>query len=332
MKRWAKVYIVIAIVVIAFFFLLFSGGLKILTDDIISVKDKATNIVDQGIQMSDSNLNDRMDQMTRREHCTDSLEISFLNTGDYPCAVVWDSGQLLVYGYPNNAHMDELKNELEERNNQSISVWVIPRATDDAVAAIQEIADMVLVRQIILPSSGYKDEEFDNFLEKITSVKNNITDVRTAESGDDVLFGNAIYSVLSGSGSEMTEDSSLLLQIWNASESYLLAGWATSDEMDAFVKNESISESVVYMPNIVTTSGETDISGWIKTLGKNASYVFPCDLAENGSGLHDNVYRILRKKEIQYYRTDLQGTIKCVGNSNKVTFKNEPAMRYHFGD
>lgn len=326
MRKGAKIYIILVAAVCVFLVLLQQGKIQEWILDVKGVAGTATNLVNQGVQMTDNNLNERMDQMTRREHCTEDLQVVFLNTGDAPCAVVYEPESTLIYGMPKTENLNVLTQELLDHKVTSVDMVVIPRLISEEIDSLNILKSNTDIKKVVIP-----EVEID------TGTKQSITDAFgedntiCVKSGDEIDHGKAIYTVLAGN-SDVAEDNSLILQVWNAAESYLFAGWATTAEMEAFVQSGPATENVIQMPNETTVNGGFDIDNWIKKLGKSSGYVFQCDTDENGSGLHDDLYRVLRKNEIAYYRTDLQGVIRCVGNSSQVRFLIDPAMKYHLGD
>lgn len=326
MRKGAKIYILLVVIVCAFLVLLQQGKIQEWILDVKGVAGTATSLVNQGVEMTDNNLNERMDQMTRREHCTEDLQVAFLNTGDAPCAVVYEPESTLIYGMPKSESLGILTQELSDNKITSVDTAVIPRLTSEEIDSLKALKSVVDIKKIIIPeveiNAGAKQSIIETFGEENTIC---------VKSGDEIEHGKAMYTVLAGN-SDAAEDNSLILQVWNAAESYLFAGWATTAEMAAFVQSESVTENVIQMPNETTKNGGVDITNWIKKLGKSSGYVFQCDMEENGSGLHDDLYRVLRKNEVAYYRTDLQGVIRCAGDSNQVRFLIDPAMKYHLGD
>lgn len=326
MRKGAKIYIILVATVCVFLVLLQHGKIQEWILDVKGVAGTATNLVNQGVEMTDNNLNERMDQMTRREHCTEYLQVVFMNTGDTPCAVVYEPESTLIYGVPKSENLNVLTQELLAHKVTSVDMVVIPRLISEEVDSLNILKSNTDIKKVVIPDmeidTGTKQSIIDDFGEDNTIC---------TKSGDEIDHGKAIYTVLAGN-SDVAEDNSLILQVWNAAESYLFAGWATTAEMEAFVQSSPATENVIQMPNETTVNGGVDIGDWIKKLGKSSGYVFQCDTKANGSGLHDDLYRVLRKNEITYYRTDLQGVIRCIGNSSQASFLINPAMKYHLGD
>lgn len=280
-----------------------------------NIKDESLTLleklVDEGVVLK--SLAD-----TIGEEDTSNLEVHFIDVGQADAIFIKKGDQAMLVDAGNNGDGEMIVDYIKKQGIDSLKYVIATHPHADHIGGLDEVIDSFEIKKIIMPDVIATTQTFEDVIDSIDKKGLSITKPRVGEGYD---LNGALVTVLApnGQGYYSMNDYSIVLRLEYGKNSFLLTGDAEeTSENEMLEKNrELLSVDLLKLGHhgsITSTSRDfldaVDPEYAVITVGRENRYGHP----------DDEVLARLASKDIQIYRTDLDGNIIAISDGNKITF------------
>jgi competence protein ComEC len=248
-----------------------------------------------------------------------SFEVHFIDVGQGDCSLILcDDAAMLIDG-GEASESSKVYAYLKAHEVDHLDYIVATHAHSDHIGGLSGALNYATVDTALCPVTDYDSKTFDSFVKYLGQQNVSIT---VPSAGDEFSLGNASVEVLGPQRSyDDPNDTSIVLKITYGNTSFLFTGDAErTAEADILEAGYDLSATVLKVGHHGSDTStsypflrEVMPEYGVICVGKDNSYGHPTD---------DTLSR-LRDADVKVYRTDLQGTIICTSDGEKVAFTTE---------
>ena len=254
----------------------------------------------------------------------------FLDVGQGDCTVVVCDGEaMIIDGGPAGASQYVYSFIRETLGLARLEYMISTHPHEDHISGLISVLNAVPVDLVLSPVTEWGTARFSNLM-KYASRQG--APVAVPETGDTLTLGSAVVTVLHcwPEAAEWREndvnDMSIVVRIDYGNTSLIIAGDA--EETSEYMMIDSgmpLKADVLRVSHHGSTYSTSD--AFLRAVSPSFA-VISCGTGNSYGHPHGRVLNALRKAGIELFRTDLQGTVRCVSDGRKVTFSTErPAGR-----
>lgn len=238
---------------------------------------------------------------------SDNLEVHYIDVGQGDSILIKGSETNMLIDGGSSSYSDYLIDYLISQNISRLDYIVATHPHEDHIGSLDEVIDYFQVEQVIMPNVTHTSRAFENLLDSIE--RNNLS-ITSAKVGDSYDIGDAravIIAPISESYSSLN-NYSVVIKLINGENSFLFTGDAEYISEKEMLDNDyKILKADVlnlgHHGSSTSTSEEffraVDPDYGVISAGEGNSYGHP----------HWEIIELLESNNIEYYRTDLDGTI-----------------------
>jgi competence protein ComEC len=248
-----------------------------------------------------------------------SFEVHFIDVGQGDCSLILcDDAAMLIDG-GEASESSKVYAYLKAHEVDHLDYIVATHAHSDHIGGLSGALNYATVDTALCPVTDYDSKTFDSFVKYLGQQNVSIT---VPSAGDEFSLGSASVEVLGPQHSyDDPNDTSIVLKITYGNTSFLFTGDAErTAEADILEAGYDLSATVLKVGHHGSDTStsypflrEVMPEYGVICVGKDNSYGHPTD---------DTLSR-LRDADVKVYRTDLQGTIICTSDGEKVAFTTE---------
>lgn len=249
------------------------------------------------------------------------FEVHFIDVGQADAALVLCEGESMLIDGGNRGDSSLIYTYLKQRGLEHLDYMVCTHPHEDHVGGLAGALNYATADVAYAPVTDYDSDVFRNFKKYLEQQGGEVT-VPTA--GERFMLGSAEVSVVgpvhTDTGSN-PNNMSIVLRVVYGDTSFLFTGDAEREEEQAILEAGYEIESTVlkvgHHGGATSTTypflREVQPEYAVISVGEGNSYGHPTE----------DVLSRLRDADVEVYRTDMQGTVVCVSDGEKVFF--EPA-------
>lgn len=250
-----------------------------------------------------------------------SFSIHFIDVGQADAALVECDGHYMLIDGGNKADSDTIYTVLKNAGVSHLDIVVGTHAHEDHIGGLSGAFSYADANLTLCATKNYDSDAFEDFAENADKKGGGIV---VPAVGDRYSLGSANIEILGVNSGSETNDTSIVLMITYGKTKFLFTGDAEREaEQVILASGVDLSATVLKVGHHGSDTSTTypflrEIMPKyaVVSVGKDNSYGHPTE---------DTLSR-LRDAEVEVYRTDLQGDIKCVSDGESVSFsvaKNE---------
>ena len=272
---------------------------------------------DEQIEATDPPVEEQLPASTPLE---DSFfEVHYIDIGQGDCSLVICDGHAMLIDGGEASESSKVYAYLKTHEISHLDYIVATHAHSDHVGGLSGALNFATVGTAYCPVTSYDSKTFESFVKYLEKQGVSIT---VPVVGDSFMLGSSTVQILGPQEScEDPNDTSIVLKITYGDTSFLFTGdaerTAESDILDAGFDVSATVLKVGHHGSDTSTSypflREVMPKYAVIQVGKDNSYGHPTE---------DTMSR-LRDAEVQVFRNDLQGTIKCISDGSSVHFTTE---------
>lgn len=239
-----------------------------------------------------------------------TVEAVFFDVGKGDCILftAGNSHVLLDTGYEETA--GEILKELKERDVTSLDAMIITHYDKDHVGGAAEIASEIPVGTFYLPDYIGEADKCGDLLALIE--KENLVSVRVSEK-ETFQAGTAEFIVNPALVSydtalENDNDASLIVEVYNGEDQWLLPGDVERDAIEAWLDEVDAEYDILKYPH--HGKKEKNTSDFISGVSPEITVI--TDSEEEDAS--KKVLKMLEEEGVQVYRTSKNGTVTITGD------------------
>lgn len=249
---------------------------------------------------------------------TSDLEVHFIDVDQADAIFIKKGNEAMLIDAGNNSDGEMIVEYIKKQNINSLKYVIATHPHADHIGGLDDVIDSFEIGKIIMPDVIATTQTFEDVIDSISKKGLSITKPKVGEEYD---LNGALVTVLApnGQGYYSMNDYSIVVRVEYGKNSFLLTGDAEkASEIEMLDKNiEKLSVDLLKLGHhgsITSTSKDfldaVDPQYAVITVGKGNRYGHP----------DDEVLARLISKDIQIYRTDLDGNIIAISDGNKITF------------
>ena len=241
------------------------------------------------------------------------LEVHFLDVGHADAALVLCGGKSMLIDGGNMEDSSLIYTYLKNLDISYLDYIIATHPHEDHVGGLAGALNYADVGTVYCPVTTYDSEAFNDFKKYVE--KRNV-EITVPSVGDSFELGNATVEILGLNAGKEINDTSIILKIVHGEVSFLFTGDAEREAEQAVINSGCDLSSTVLK---VGHHGSADSTTYpflrevmptyaVISAGKNNAYGHPTE---------DTLSR-LRDAEVKVFRTDLQGNIIVVSDTQNV--------------
>ena len=257
-------------------------------------------------------------ELTTSDSVIYDMEVHFIDVGQADAALVLCGGEAMLIDGGNTEDSSLMYTYLKNHDISYLDYIIASHAHEDHVGGLAGALNYADVGMVYCPVTTYDSDAFANFQKYVEKSNTQIT---IPSVGDSFELGNAVVEILGLNAGSEGNDTSIILKITHGEVSFLFTGDAERAAEQAVLNSGCDLNSTVLK---VGHHGSADSTTYpflreimpayaVISVGEENSYGHPTE---------DTLSR-LRDAEVKVFRTDLQGDIIAVSDTQNVTINVE---------
>lgn len=248
---------------------------------------------------------------------SEDLEVHYIDVGQGDSILIKGKDKNMLIDAGSNSYRDFLIDYIEAQNIDRLDYVVATHPHEDHIGSMDEVIDYFNVENIIMPDVVHTSRAFENLIDSID--RNNLS-ITLAKPGDryDLNGAQAIILAPIGENYSGLNNYSVVIKLVNGENSFLFTGDAESiSENEMLNRNTNILDShALKLGHHGSSSSTTE--DFFKAVSPD--YAIISAGYENSYGHpHWEIIERLESNNIEYYRTDLDGTIVIRSDGQKIS-------------
>lgn len=243
-----------------------------------------------------------------------TFSIHFLDVGQADAALVECDGHFMLIDGGYKSDSSKIYSILKESAVPKLDIVVASHADSDHIGGIPGAYNYTTADLTLCPVDRHDSEEFNDFLKCADQKGGGIT---IPKPGDTYPLGSATVEILGVNGGSSTNDTSIILRIVYGETSFLFTGDAGNEAEQAVLDNAWDIFATVLKVAHHGSDGSTATSFLNAVMPQYAVI----SVGEGNTHGHPTEGALSRLKDVgaKVFRTDMQGDIYCVSDSQTVT-------------
>ena len=243
-----------------------------------------------------------------------SMIVEFIDVGQADCALIYTDNAAMLIDGGNNPDGELVAQFIKEQGIDKLDYVIATHAHEDHIGGLDVVLDEIDVEYIMMPLVEHTSKSYYDLLD---AIDNSNAEVLMPAVGDTYGFDGATWQVVNchAQDEDNLNESSIVIRLVHGEVSFLFTGDAEIvNELDMMVSDCEIESDILKVGHhgSSTSSCEEFIAAVdpelaIISCGKDNSYGHP----------HWETVETLENAGIEMRRTDLEGTIRVISNSNK---------------
>lgn len=244
------------------------------------------------------------------------LKIHFIDVGQADAALVLCGDKSMLIDGGNKTDSALIYTYLKKYGISHLDYIIATHPHEDHIGGLSGALNYATVDTVYCSTDVYDSTEFYDFKEYV-SRKN--AEIKVPQSGDFFMLGEAVVHILSCYSEDGVNNSSIVLRIVYGNTSFLFTGDAEREAEAVILESGAMIESTVLKIGHHGSDTSTSYQFLREIMPK---YAVISVGADNEFGHpSEGVLSRLRDADIKVYRTDINGTIICTSDGEKVEFE-----------
>lgn len=273
--------------------------------------------------------NNEIEEITHNEIIEDKnivvtkipLEIHFIDVGQADSVLIKSNERSMLIDAGNNDDAELLKSYLKTQNIKELEYVIGTHPHEDHIGSLDTVINNFDIKNVIMPKKATTTKTFEDV---VTAIENKKLTITLPKVGDKYNIGDAEFTILSpvkeDYGSNLNNYSVSILLTYGENK-FIFTGDAEKEvEEDIINTKINIDADLMKMGHHGSTTSSSEefldkISPQIAiiTCGVDNSYGHP----------HQEILDTLTKRNVETYRTDLQGNIIVSSDGKNIEIETE---------
>lgn len=286
-----------------------------------NTKGKSTNLLDK-LVAEGAILKSVADQIRKMYEAR--FEVHFIDVGQADSILIKKGNESMLIDAGNYADSNLVLNYLKEQKIERLNYVIATHPHEDHIGGLDIVIDTFEVEKVIMSDAISTTKIFEDLLDSISNKGLSIT---KAKVGDIYSLNGASFTILAPIQDKYSDlnNFSVVVKLTNDANTFLFTGDAEGiSESEMLIKNKEILKADVIKLGHHGSSTSTT-QDFLDAV--NPTYAVIAVGSGNTYGLPNlETLNRLFAKNIQTYRTDLQGTIIAKSDGKTISFNTLPTI------
>ncbi len=249
------------------------------------------------------------------------LKVHFIDVGQADCILIESEGKFMLVDGGNNEDKEIIGDYLNKVGVTRLEYVVATHPHEDHIGSLDYVIESYEVSKIYAAHKEHTSKTFRDFLE--ASILKGHT-LKQPKVGSEVMLGDCTVTFLAPNKDyeDDLNNWSIGLKVTNGVHTFVMCGDAEAEaEADILANGVDLAADVLKLGHHGSSTSTSD--AFLKavspkyaviSVGKDNSYGHP----------HKEILSKLKKEEIEFFRTDEQGTIIATSDGSKITWNLKP--------
>lgn len=238
------------------------------------------------------------------------MMVEFIDVGQGDCTLITDSQAVILIDGGESGEAQNVINYLKNKNIEKIDCCIATHPHSDHIGSLSKVFEEFEIKDVIMPDIPEKiiptTATYERFLE---SLSENAENVYPAERGANYTYGGMTIKILAPvEDYDDLNNMSIVSKVSFGSTSVILTGDAetpSEEDMLSF-KGADYSADILKVGHHGSRTSSSE--EWLAAVNPQVA-VISCGLNNDYGHPHKQLINRLEKADIEYYRTDLLGSI-----------------------
>lgn len=257
-----------------------------------------------------------------------NMKVHFIDVGQADCILIESNKKYMLIDAGNNDDEKLILTYLKKNKVKRLEYVIGTHPHEDHIGSLDAVIKNFEIGKVILPEKEHTTQTFEDVLDAIEDKGLKITKPVVSK---EYKLGTAKFIIIAPNADYKDElnDWSVGIKLINKNDSFIFVGDAEKEAEDDILKNDiDISADVL---KISHHGSDTSTSNAFLNEVSPSSVVISCGKGNSYGHPNKTIINKLKKKKINIYRTDEQGTIVASSNGNKITWNIKPSSTYASG-
>lgn len=258
--------------------------------------------------------------ITTLKETTDStkMEIHFLDVGQADCILIKNEDKTMLIDAGNNGDWTTIDNYLKKENITSVDVAIATHPHEDHIGSLDEVIKNYNIKKVYMPEVTTTTKTFKDVISAIESKGLKIT---TPVPGKSFKLGSATVKILAPNGKKYDDlnNYSIVLKVTHGKNKMLFTGDAEAEsEEEMLEQNYDLSADLLKVGHHGSNSSTSN--SFLEKVNPEHAII---SVGEGNKYRHPADETLDKLKDVNIYRTDLDGTIVATSNGNTITIDKQ---------
>ena len=250
-----------------------------------------------------------------------SVKVHFIDVGQADCAVICTDNGNIIIDAGMNASEDEMKAYIDKLGIKSFRYAIFTHPHEDHIGGAEVIMKNYRVENVIIPDLEATTKVYEAMLD---SIEESSARVKVIEAGDtfDFSVGSLKAKILGPVEiDDEPNDASIITKITYGKTDLLFMGDAETHSEELLLRKYIMGELRADIIKLGHHGSNTSSSPeFLRAVSPDVA-IISCGLDNKYGHPHSETLDTLEDQKIQYYRTDMQGSVICTITPDGYTFK-----------
>ena len=250
-----------------------------------------------------------------------SVKVHFIDVGQADCAVICTDNGNIIIDAGMNASEDEMKAYIDKLGIKSFRYAIFTHPHEDHIGGAEIIMKNYRVENVIIPDLEATTKVYEAMLD---SIEESGARVKVIEAGDtfDFSVGSLKAKILGPVEiDDEPNDASIITKITYGKTDLLFMGDAETHSEELLLRKYIMGELRADIIKLGHHGSNTSSSPeFLRAVSPDVA-IISCGLDNKYGHPHSETLDTLEDQKIQYYRTDMQGSVICTITPDGYTFK-----------
>lgn len=291
-----------------------------------SLKDSITRIFDS--EKTDESASEFSTETYKNE-----MVISFVDVGQGDCTIIKCGDNTMMVDTGMYYEYDNVQEEMNNLGIRSLDYLVLTHPDADHIGSAEDVIEDYPVDTVLMPDC---DSDSKTYSRLMTAIDESGVKIVHPTTEDIFAFGDATIDVLApkydveGAYSD-TNSFSIVCKVTYGINSVLLTGDATGEEIGDIIDYENVSADIIKLAHHGSANDGCNNYYFLDKVNPDYAIV-SCGYNNDYGHPHRETMSYLKDNNIKMFRTDLQGTIRCVLDGKSITFDKENCKDFASGE
>ena len=247
------------------------------------------------------------------------MQVHFIDVGQGDCTLIQTSEAVILIDAGEAGEADKVINFLKDRDIKKIDCCIATHPHTDHIGGLPDVFEEFDVDTVITTEFSEENEPttdtYERFLDSLEDVEN----IAIAEAGDKYEYGSLKIEILGPLKQyEDLNNMSIVAKVSYGKTSLMLTGDAETMSENDMLENKTVDYSADILKLGHHGSSTSTGKAWLKAVNPDVG-IISCGEGNEYGHPHKETVNKLKQNSIEYYRTDLKGTILFESDGEKFT-------------